>query len=80
MKAEKEHEAEHQGKDKIVEELVNRNDFPVPEVMLDQQIDQRLESTSLRALAAQGMRTEDMKRMDFGRLRGRPARCRFYAR
>ncbi len=68
MKAEKEHEAEHQGKDKIVEELVNRNDFPVPEVMLDQQIDQRLER-GLRALAAQGMRTEDMKRMDFGRLR-----------
>jgi trigger factor len=68
MKAEKEHEAEHQGKDKIVEELVKRNDFPVPESMLDQQIDLRLER-GLRALAAQGMRTEDMKRMDFGRLR-----------
>jgi trigger factor len=68
MKAEKQHEAEHQGKDKIVEELVKRNDFPVPESMLDQQIDLRLER-GLRALAAQGMRTEDMKRMDFGRLR-----------
>ncbi len=68
MKAEKQHEAEHQGKDKIVEELVKRNDFPVPEAMLDQQIDLRLER-GLRALAAQGMRTEDMKRMDFGRLR-----------
>ena len=31
MKAEKEHEAEHQGKDKIVAELVESNDFPVPE-------------------------------------------------
>jgi trigger factor len=68
MKAEKQHEAEHQGKDQIVEELVKRNDFPVPEAMLDQQIDLRLER-GLRALAAQGMRTEDMKRMDFGRLR-----------
>lgn len=68
MKAEKEHEAEHQGKDKIVEELVKRNDFPVPEAMLDQQIDLRLER-GLRALAAQGMKTEDMKRMDFARLR-----------
>jgi trigger factor len=68
MKAEKLHEAEHQGKDQIVEELVKRNDFPVPEAMLDQQIDLRLER-GLRALAAQGMRTEDMKRMDFGRLR-----------
>jgi trigger factor len=68
MQAEKQHEAEHQGKDQIVEELVKRNDFPVPEAMLDQQIDLRLER-GLRALAAQGMRTEDMKRMDFGRLR-----------
>ncbi len=68
MKAEKEHEAEHQGKDKIVAELVTRNDFPVPEVMVDQQIDLRLER-GLRALAAQGMKTEDMKRMDFDRLR-----------
>jgi trigger factor len=68
MKAEKLHEAEHQAKDQIVEELVKRNDFPVPEAMLDQQIDLRLER-GLRALAAQGMRTEDMKRMDFARLR-----------
>jgi trigger factor len=68
MKAEKEHEAEHQGKDKIVEELVKRNDFPVPDAMLDQQIDLRLER-GLRALAAQGMTTDDMKRMDFDRLR-----------
>ena len=68
MKAEKEHEAEHQGKDKIVAELVSRNDFPVPEAMIGQQIDLRLER-GLRALAAQGMTTEDMKRMDFDRLR-----------
>ena len=68
MKAEKEHEAEHQGKDNLIEELVKRNDFPVPEAMLNDQIDLRLER-GLRALAAQGMRTEDMKRMDFGRLR-----------
>jgi trigger factor len=68
MKAEKAHEAEHSGKDKIVAELVDRNDFPVPESMIDQQIDLRLER-GLRALAAQGMKTEDMKRMDFDRLR-----------
>ena len=68
MKAEKEHEAQHQGKDKLVEELVKRNDFPVPEAMVNEAIDTRLER-GLRALAAQGMRTEDMKRMDFQRLR-----------
>ena len=68
MTAEKEHEAQHQGKDKLVEELVKRNDFPVPEAMVNDQIDTRLER-GLRALAAQGMRTEDMKRMDLQRLR-----------
>ncbi len=68
MVAEKQHEAEHQGKDKIVEELVKRNDFPIPETMLDSQIDLRLER-GLRALAAQGMTTEHMKKMDLGRLR-----------
>ena len=68
MKAEREHEAEHQGKDKLVEELIKRNEFPVPESMVNDQIDLRLER-GLRALAAQGMRTEDMKNMDFSRLR-----------
>ena len=68
MEREKQHEAEHQGKDKIVDELVKRNDFPVPESMLDSQIDIRLER-GLRALAAQGMTTEHMKKMDFARLR-----------
>ena len=68
MKADKEHEAEHQGRDKTVEAPVTRHDFSVPESMIDQQIDLRLER-GLRALAAQGMKTEDMKRMDFDRLR-----------
>jgi trigger factor len=36
--------------------------------MVEQQIDTRLER-GLRALAAQGMRSEDLKRMDLGRLR-----------
>ena len=68
MKAEKQHEAEHQGKDKLLEELLQRNSFPVPDAMVNDQIDLRLER-GLRALAAQGMKTEDMKRMDFERLR-----------
>jgi trigger factor len=68
MQRQRREEAENQGKDKIVEELVKRNEFPVPESMLNDQIDTRLER-GLRALAAQGMRTEDMKKMDFGRLR-----------
>ena len=68
MEAEKKHTAEHEAKDKLVAELVKRNDFEVPEAMVDRQIDVRLER-GLRALAAQGMRSEDMKKMDLNRLR-----------
>lgn len=65
---EKKHHAEHEAKDKIVEELVKLHDFPVPEALVERQIDLRLER-GLRALAAQGLRAEDMKKMDFARLR-----------
>ncbi|HYH01259.1 MAG TPA: trigger factor [Terriglobales bacterium] len=68
IKGEKEHEAEHEAKDKIVDELVSKAEFPVPDALVDRQIDLRLER-GLRALAAQGMRAEDLKRMDFNRLR-----------
>jgi trigger factor len=68
MEEEKRHTAEHEAKDKLVAELVKRNDFEVPEAMVDRQIDVRLER-GLRALAAQGMRAEDMKKMDLNRLR-----------
>ena len=68
LEAEKKHAAEHSAKDKLVEELVQRNDFPIPEALVDRQVDVRLER-GLRALAAQGMRSEDMKKMDFSRLR-----------
>jgi trigger factor len=68
MEAEKKHTAEHEAKDNLVAELVKRNDFEVPEAMVDRQIDVRLER-GLRALASQGMRAEDMKKMDLNRLR-----------
>jgi trigger factor len=60
--------AEHEAKEKLVVELVKRNDFEVPEALVERQIDLRLER-GLRALAAQGMRAEDIKKMDFNRLR-----------
>ncbi len=68
MQAERKHEAEHAAKNKLVAELVKRNDFEVPEALVDRQIDLRLER-GLRALAAQGMKMEDMKKMDLPRLR-----------
>lgn len=66
--ADKKHRAEHEAKDKLLTELVKRNDFSVPESLVEHQIDIRLER-GLRALAAQGMRAEDMKKMDLNRLR-----------
>jgi trigger factor len=68
MEAEKRHTAEHEAKDKLVAELVRRNEFEVPESLVERQIDLRLER-GLRALAAQGMKMEDMKKMDLPRLR-----------
>jgi len=68
LEAEKRHRAQHQAKEKLVDELLRRNEFPVPESLVEKQVDVRLER-GLRALAAQGMRTEDMKKMDFQRLR-----------
>jgi trigger factor len=52
----------------LLDALVNRFEFPVPESLVQQQIDTRLDR-GLRALAAQGMRTEDMRNLDFDRLR-----------
>ncbi len=69
MDAERRHNAERESKDKLVAELVKRNDFEVPESLVDRQIDLRLER-GLRALAAQGMKMEDLKKMDLPRLRG----------
>jgi trigger factor len=68
MEAERKHAAEHEAKDKLVAELVKRSEFEVPEALVDRQIDVRLER-GLRALAAQGMKAEDIKKMDLNRLR-----------
>jgi len=68
MESERKHEVEHKGKDELMAELVKRNEFEVPDALIENQIDVRLER-GLRALQAQGMRPEDMKKMDFARLR-----------
>src|SRR5580658_5197159 len=53
---------------RLLDALVTRFEFPVPESLVQQQIDARLDR-GLRALASQGMRTEDMRNLDFDRLR-----------
>ena len=59
---------ESQAKDKMLAELIARYQFPVPESFVQQQIDARLDR-GLRALAQQGMTPDDMRKLDFQRLR-----------
>jgi trigger factor len=68
MEAEKQHGIEHTAKEKLVDELVAKNDFPVPQALVDRQIDTRLER-GLRALASQGMREQELRKLNFARLR-----------
>jgi len=68
IESERKHQAEHDAKEKLVGELIQRNDFEVPDSLIEQQIDIRLER-GLRALAAQGLTAEQMKKMDLHRLR-----------
>jgi trigger factor len=67
LREQRQHEAEHDAKEKLIDALIEKHDFPVPRSMVEHHIGLRLER-GLRALAAQGMRKEDMKRMDFRRL------------
>jgi trigger factor len=59
---------EGETKDKLFAALIERFPFPVPESLVQEQVDARLER-GLRALAAQGMDTEQMRKLDFARLR-----------
>jgi trigger factor len=59
---------EARARDIMLDELVAKYTFPVPETFVQQQIDARLER-GLRALAQQGMSSDAMRQLDFGRLR-----------
>ncbi|MGA2350052.1 MAG: trigger factor [Terracidiphilus sp.] len=59
---------EGETKDRLFAALTERYAFAVPESLVQEQIDTRLDR-GLRALAAQGMDTEQMRKLDFGRLR-----------
>lgn len=55
-------------RDKMVDELISKFQFPVPESFVQQQVDARLER-GLRALAQQGMSADAMRQLDFANLR-----------
>lgn len=54
LEAAKEQQQEAQGREKILEALVKQHDFPVPEALIEHQIDVRLERV-VRSLASQGV-------------------------
>lgn len=55
-------------KDKMIGDWIERFQFPVPETFVQQQIDARLDR-GLRALAQQGMSSDDMRKLNFAQLR-----------
>jgi trigger factor len=64
----KKRSVEAETKDRLFAAMVERFPFPVPESLIQDQVDTRLER-GLRALAAQGMQAEQMRKLDFSRLR-----------
>jgi trigger factor len=64
----KKNSLENGAKDRLLGDLIERFQFPVPETFVQQQIEARLDR-GLRALAQQGMKVEDMRKLDFVRLR-----------
>jgi trigger factor len=64
----KKRSVEAETKERLFVALAERFTFPVPESLIQDQIDTRLDR-GLRALAAQGMQAEQMRKLDFSRLR-----------
>jgi trigger factor len=59
---------ESETRNRLLDQIIARYKFPVPETFVQQQIDARLER-GLRALAQQGMSADAMRQLDFTRLR-----------
>jgi trigger factor len=68
MESRKRRSVETETKDRLFAALNEKFTFPVPESLVQDQIDTRLER-GLRALASQGMPAEQMRKLDFARLR-----------
>jgi len=68
LAARKRRNVETETKTRLFSALGERFSFPVPESLVQEQIDTRLER-GLRMLASQGMQAEQMRKLDFTRLR-----------
>jgi trigger factor len=58
--AQRQYEAEQEAKNKLIDKLVDAHEFPVPEVFVERQINNRVEQ-SLRAMAAEGVDPRSIK-------------------
>ena len=65
--AQRQHEAQEAAKNKIMDILIDRHEFPVPEVFVERQIQNRVEQ-SLRAMVDQGVDPRQMK-LDWSKVR-----------
>lgn len=65
---EKKHQAEHKIKEQLLQQLTEKFPIDVPTALVENSISQRLER-GLRSLVSQGLRAEDIKRMDMSKLR-----------
>ena len=65
IRAEKEQEAERKALDEIFKKIIDKNPFPVPEYLVKQELDSRVEEIA-RSLAAQGV---DPRGVDWNRFR-----------
>ena len=66
--ASKQRQSEGEVREALFAALIEKYQFPVPESLVQQQVDARLDR-GLRALAQQGMNADMMRKLDFGRLR-----------
>jgi len=58
--AQRQHDAQQEAKNRLIEKLVDQHDFPVPETYVERQIKNRVEQT-LRTMAADGMDPRSLK-------------------
>jgi trigger factor len=69
IRNEREHEARHKAEESIIDQLLGQSDFPVPDSLVEKQVDAKLER-NIRELADQGIDPSKLK-VDWSKLRAK---------
>ena len=69
IRNEREHEARHKAEESIIDQLLGQSDFPVPDSLVEKQVDAKLER-NIRELADQGIDPSKLK-VDWSKLRSK---------